>query len=139
MQDILCPGLSLTFLKNISVENYCDNNLTYLTLKQKIQIPCNIKLFLFCMLSFKKKLIKHYSQLIRNFRISLPPGSPKNLESVTRTFTAPAKKVTLHLTPRSGPQNSGADPKNIPLGGPRNNFVFPGVGCTMPNFGNFTM
>lgn len=41
--------------------------------------------------------------LIKNFRISLPPGSPKNLESVTRTFTAPAKKVTLHLTPRPGP------------------------------------
>lgn len=39
-------------------------------------------------------------QLIEKFRISLPPGSPKNLESVTRTFTAPARKVTLHLTPR---------------------------------------
>nr|XP_022337864.1 probable cytochrome P450 CYP44 isoform X2 [Crassostrea virginica] len=39
-------------------------------------------------------------KLIEKFRISLPPGSPKNLESVTRTFTAPARKVTLHLTPR---------------------------------------
>ncbi|XP_062591942.1 probable cytochrome P450 CYP44 [Saccostrea cucullata] len=40
------------------------------------------------------------TKLIQNFRISLPPGSPKKLETVTRTFTAPARKVTLHLTPR---------------------------------------
>ncbi|XP_061196657.1 probable cytochrome P450 12d1 proximal, mitochondrial [Saccostrea echinata] len=39
-------------------------------------------------------------KLIQNFRISLPPGSSEHLETVTRTFTAPARKVTLHLTPR---------------------------------------
>ncbi|XP_056011294.1 sterol 26-hydroxylase, mitochondrial-like [Ostrea edulis] len=41
-------------------------------------------------------------KLIQNFRISLPPGSDRHLESVTRTFTAPARKVTLHLTRRTG-------------------------------------
>lgn len=80
-----------------------------------------------------KKIIKHYSQLIKNFRISLPPGSSKNLESVTRTFTAPAKKVTLHLTPRPGPWKSCADPIIFHWGSEKwkLNSVFRGLGWGM--------
>lgn len=74
-------------------------------------------------------------QLIEKFRISLPPGSPKNLESVTRTFTAPARKVTLHLTPRvpkswirgKDSSNKQMDPRQKT----KSPYMYPWTQCTM--------